>query len=149
MAPNFITGLTQLIVLFGAGVYLFPLIGLERIGLGNDLLAFILVCLTVLLCSTSLGVLLAGIARTKIQVSALSQVVLWILGFAAIWLDKIPLSSPFDVISQLIPHTWANEAFLDLIVRGQSLTEILPGLGILLGFTLTFFAIGIFRFDYR
>lgn len=149
MVPNFTTGVTQLVVLFGVGVYLFPLIGLESISLGRDLLAFFALCLVVVLCSTSLGVLIAGIARTKAQVSAVSQVVLWIFGFAAIYLDKFTLSSPFDIISQLIPHTWANGAFLDLMVRGQGLTEIMPGLYVLSAFTLAFFAIGLWRFDYR
>lgn len=149
MAPNFITGLTQLVVLFGVGIYLFPLIGLDRINLGDDLLAFVLVCLVLLLCSTSLGVLIAGIARTRAQISAFSQVVLWIFGFAAIWLDKFAQTSPFDIISKLIPHTWANGAFLDLMVRGQGLAEITINLLVLSGFTLVFFVVGLWRFDYR
>ncbi len=149
MAPNFITGLAQIVVLFGAGIYLFPVIGLDRMTLGNDLLAFALVCFVVLLCSTSLGVLIAGIARTKAQISAFSQVVLWIFGFAAIWLDKFAQTSPFDIISKLIPHAWANGAFLDLIVRGHGLTEVMPSVLVLSAFTLVFFAVGLWRFDYR
>jgi len=149
MAPNFIIGLIQIVVLFGAGVCLFPVIGLDSMALGNDPLALVLVCLIVLLCSTSLGVLIAGIARTEAQISALSQVVLWIFGFAAIWLDKIALTSPFDIVSKLIPHTWANGAFLDLFVRGQGLTDIVPSVLVLLGFAVAFFAVGLWRFDYR
>lgn len=149
MAPNFIAGLTQIIVLFGAGVYLFPVIGLDHMTLGNDFLAFALVCFAVLLCSSSLGVLIAGIARTNAQISAFSQVVLWIFGFAAIWLDKFARISPFDIISKLIPHTWANGAFLDLTIRGQGLVEIMPSLLVLCGFSLVFFAVGLWRFDYR
>jgi ABC-2 type transport system permease protein len=149
MAPNFITGLIQIVVLFGAGVYLFPLIGLDSMALGNDPLALALLCLIVLLCSTSLGVLIAGIARTEAQVSAVSQVVLWILGFAAIWLDEIPLPPPFDIVNQLIPQAWANGAFLDLFVRGQGLADIVPSILVLLGFTAAFFAVGLWRFDYR
>lgn len=149
IAPNFITGLIQIVVLFGAGAYLFPLIGLDRMNLGNDFLAFILVCFVVLLCSASLGVLIAGIARTKVQISAYSQVILWLFGFAAIWLDKFAQTSPFAIISKLIPHTWANGAFLDLFVRGQGLEEVMPSLLVLCGFSLVFFVVGFWRFDYR
>jgi ABC-2 type transport system permease protein len=149
IAPNFITGLIQLVVLFGAGIYLFPVIGLNRMTLGNDFLAFALVCFVVLLCSSSLGVLIAGVARTKAQISALSQTVLWIFGFAAIWLDKFAQTSPFDIISKLIPHMWANGAFLDLIVRHQGLAEVMPSLLVLCGFTLVFFTVGLWRFDYH
>jgi ABC-2 type transport system permease protein len=149
MAPNFITGLIQIVVLFGAGAYLFPLLGLDSMALGNDPLALVLVCLILLLCSASLGVLIAGIARTEAQTSALSQVLLWIFGFAAIWLDKLALISPFDIVSRLIPHTWANEAFLELFVRGHGLTDILPNILVLSGFAAAFFAVGLWRFDYR
>jgi ABC-2 type transport system permease protein len=149
MAPNLLAGLVQIVVLFGAGVYLLPVFGLDRLALGNDPLALVLVCLIVLLCSASLGVLIAGIARTEAQVGALSQVLLWIFGFAAIWLDKIPLPSPFDIVSKLIPHTWANGAFLDLFVRGHGLADIVPSLLALSGLTVLFFAVGLWRFDYR
>ncbi len=149
MAPTFITGLIQIVVLFGAGFYLFPLIGLERMTLGSDFLAFVLVCVIVLLCSASLGVLIAGLARTKAQISAFSQVVLWIFGFAGIWLDQITQVPPYDIIGKLIPHTWANGAFQDLMVRGQGLPEIMPGLLILGIFTVVFFIVGLWRFDYR
>jgi ABC-2 type transport system permease protein len=149
MAPNFITGLIQVVVLFGVGAYLFPMIGLDRMNLGTDFLAFVLVCFVVLLCSASLGILIAGVARTKTQVSAFSQVILWLFGFAAIWLDKFAQTSPFDIISKLIPHTWANGAYLDLFVRGQGLEEVMPSLLILCGFSLVFFLVGFWRFDYR
>ncbi|HEY48373.1 MAG TPA: ABC transporter permease [Anaerolineae bacterium] len=149
VVPNFITGLTQIIVLFGTGVFVLPLLGLDSMALGNDPLALVVVSLTILLCSTGLGVLISGIARTEAQISGVSQVVLWIFGFAAIWMDQIGSISPFDVISKLIPHTWANGAFLDLFVRGQGLADIVPSVLVLLGFTLAFFAIGLWRFDYR
>ncbi len=149
MVPNFITGLIQIVVLFGTGVYFFPMIGLDGMTLGNDFLAFVLICFVVLSCSASLGVLIAGVARTKAQISAFSQVILWIFGFAAIWMDKFAQISPFDVISKLIPHTWANGAFLDVFVRGQDMAEVMPSLLVLCGFTLGFFVVGFWRFDYR
>jgi ABC-2 type transport system permease protein len=141
--------LIQIVVLFGAGDYLLPLMGTEGMALGNDPLALVLLCTILLFCSTSLGVLIAGVAHTEAQISALSQVVLWILGFAAIYLDQITLTSPFDIISKLIPHMWANDTFMNLLVRGQNLADIVPSLTVLLGFTAAFFAIGLWRFDYR
>jgi ABC-2 type transport system permease protein len=149
MTPNFITGLAQIIILFSAGVYLFPLLGLDSLSLGNDLLALVLISLVVLLCSTSLGVLIAAIARTEGQISGLSSVVLWVFGFAGIWLIQIPPTPLFDKISQAIPHYWANTAYLDLFVRRLSLVDIIPNIGILLGFTAVFFVIGLWRFDFN
>ena len=148
MTPNFITGLVQIIVLFSAGVLIFPALGLDRMALGNDPLALVLICLVVLLCSTSLGVLIAAIARTEGQISGLSAVVLWAFGFAGVWLNQMPSTEIFEAISMVIPHYWANLAFLDLFVRGQGLADILPSILVLLGFTVVFFAIGLWRFDF-
>jgi ABC-2 type transport system permease protein len=149
MTPNFFIGLAQIIVLFSAGVLLFPLLGLESMSLGNDPLALVLLCLVVLLCSTSLGVLIAAVARTEGQVSGLSSVVLWAFGFAAILLVQMPSSQTFDTISKVIPHYWANVAFLDLFVRGQSLEHIVPSILALLSFSVVFFGVGLWRFDFN
>jgi ABC-2 type transport system permease protein len=148
MIPNFVTGLAQVVVLLCAGALLSPALGLGRLVLGNDPLALILVCLVILLCSTSLGVLIAATARTRDQISGLSQVALWTFGFAGIMLDRIPLPSPFDTVSRLIPHYWANMAFQDLFVRGQGLADITSSLLALLGFTVAFFAVGLWRFRF-
>jgi ABC-2 type transport system permease protein len=148
MTPNFITGLVQIIVFFSVGVLILPALGLDRMSLGNDPLALVLVCLVLLLCSTSLGVLIAAIARTEGQISGLGAVVLWGFGFAGIWLNQMPLTGIFEAISKVIPHYWANVAFLDLFVRGQGLPDILPSILILLVFTIAFFAIGLWRFDF-
>jgi ABC-2 type transport system permease protein len=149
MTPNFLTGLAQIIVLFGAGVLVLPALGLGNMTLGNDPLALVLVCLTLLLCSTSLGVLIAAIARTEGQIGGLSVVVLWVLGFAGILLTRMSLTSPLDTIAKAIPHYWANTAFLDLFVRGQGLAEIMPSLLALLGFSVAFLTVGLWRFKFN
>jgi ABC-2 type transport system permease protein len=149
MTPNFTTGLAQTLVLFGAGLFILPAFGLDSMTLGNDLLALVVVCLVVLLCSTSLGVFIASIARTEGQISGLSQVLLWAFGFAGIWIDQMPSMPLFDIISKAIPHWWANTAFLNLLIRGQGLAGVLPSIGALLGFTVAFFAIGLWRFNYN
>jgi ABC-2 type transport system permease protein len=149
MTPNFLTGLAQTVVLFGVGVLVLPALGLGSMTLGNDPLALFLVCLVVLLCSTSLGVLIAAIARTEGQISGLSQVVLWVLGFAGFLLVQMPSNPTLDTISQVIPHYWATTAFLDLFVRGQGLADIMPSLLALLGFTVVFLAVGLWRFRFN
>jgi hypothetical protein len=96
-----------------------------------------------------LGVLIAAVARTEGQISGVSQVVLWVLGFAAILLVRMPPTPPLDTIRQLIPHYWATLAFLDLFLRGQGLADVIPSLLPLLGFTVAFLTIGLWRFKYN
>ncbi len=148
ITPNLVTGLAQIIVLFGAGVLLLPLLGLERMPLGNDPLALVLVCLLILLCSASLGLLIAAIARTEGQIGGLSTVVLWVFGFAGVLLASMPATGLLDSIRRVIPHYWANAAFVELLVRGQGLADIMPSVLPLLGFTVAFFAVGLWRFKF-
>ena len=148
MIPNLVTGLAQILVLFGAGVLLLPLLGLDPMPLGNDPLALVLVCLIILLCSTSLGLLIAAIARTEGQIGGLSTVVLWALGFAGILLAGMPSGSLLDSVRRVIPHYWANAAFVDLLVRGHGLADIMPSVLPLLGFTVAFLAVGLWRFRF-
>ncbi len=148
MTPNFFTGLAQTVVLFGAAVFIFPVLGFDRISLGEDPLALVLVCLIVLLCSTSLGLLIAAIARSEGQISGVSQVVLWGLGFVGILFVQGPSVPPFDTISQAVPHYWANAALSDLLVRGHALADVTPNILPLLGFTVVFLVIGMWRFEF-
>jgi ABC-2 type transport system permease protein len=147
--PNLLTGSAQIVVLFGAGVLVLPILGLGKLYLGNDPLALILLCLTVLFCSASLGLLIAAIARTEAQIGGLSSAVLWVLGFAGFLLNQLPLTSPLNTIVKVIPHYWANIAFLDLFVRGQGLEDIMPSLLALLGFGVAFLAVGLWRFKFN
>jgi ABC-2 type transport system permease protein len=149
MTPNFLVGLAQIVVIFGAGLFLLPALGFDPMTLGNDPLALILLCLVVVLCSTSLGVLIAAIARTEGQITGLSQVLLWVFGFAGILLVGMPVGSTLDTVSQVIPHYWANAAFMDLFVRGQGLADIMPSILVLLGFTGVFLAVGLWRFKFN
>ena len=50
---------------------------------------------------------------------------------------------------KLLPTTWAMQGLLDLVLRGQGVSAILPAAGVLLGFAAVFFAIGILRFRYE
>jgi ABC-2 type transport system permease protein len=149
MTPNFLVGLAQIVVIFGAGLFLLPALGVDPMTLGHDPLALVLLCLVVVLCSTSLGVLIAAIARTEGQITGLSQVLLWVFGFAGILLVGMPVGSTLDTVSQLIPHYWANAAFVDLFVRGQGLVDIMPSILVLLGFTVAFLAVGLWRFRFN
>jgi ABC-2 type transport system permease protein len=50
---------------------------------------------------------------------------------------------------RILPTTWAMQGFLDIAVRGQGLSGVLLESGVLLGFALVFFVIGVWRFRYE
>jgi ABC-2 type transport system permease protein len=148
--PNLIIVLLQIVVIFGVGALLLPLLGLDRISLGDNLLALSLVSLLVALCSTSLGLLIAALARTEAQISAIAQVALWVMAalggaFIPTWIMGEFLGS----IGKVVPHYWAIQAYTGIMVRGQSLADIGIDLAVLAGFTVLFFAVGLWRFRFE
>jgi len=147
LVPNFITVLVQVVVIFGVCIFVFPLLGMERLTLGNDPLGLVLLMLVLALCTTSLGVLISAIARTEAQISGVSSVVLWVMGFGA-FVPSFLLPPLLATIQRAFPHTWAVEAFQDLIVRGQGLADIAPNILALLGFAVVLFGAGLLRFEF-
>jgi len=149
MIPNLITGLIQIVVIFGVSVFVLPMIGLDRLTLGGDPLALVLVSLLVALCSTSLGILIAAIARTEGQIGGLGTLALWTMGAVGGCLfPPFLLGGLLDTVGKVVPHYWAIQAYQDLIVRGRGLADVTTEMLALLAFTGVFFAIGLWRFEF-
>ena len=150
MLPGFVIVLIQIAIIFAASILLLPLIGLDRLYLGNDLLAVVVVSVLVALCSASLGLLIASVARTEAQISGISVVALWVMGaVSGAFVPTFFLGDFLGTIGKVTPHYWAVSAYTALFVRGQVLTDIGVELAILAGFTLVFFAIGLWRFKFE
>lgn len=149
MIPNFITGLVQIGVIFATSVLILPLIGLDRLTLGKDPLALIIVSLLIALCSTGLGIFITALARTEAQIGGISALALWMMGAVGGCLfPPFLLGGLLDTIGKLVPHHWAIQAYHDLIVRGRVLADVTTELLVLLGFSLAFFVIGLWRFEF-
>jgi ABC-2 type transport system permease protein len=149
MLPNFVIAITQMVVLVASSMVLLPLLGQEAPSLGNSVLGLILVTLLVALCSTSLGILLAAIARTESQIGGISTLFLWVAGLVGgAFIPAFVLGDFLNTIGKIVPHYWAIQAYTDLMVRGQGVTDILLELVILAGFSAVFFAIGLVRFSF-
>ena len=147
--PNFIVGLVQFVVIFAFGVWGMRLLGLTPLDLGRAPLAVVLVAVTVALCSTGLGILLAAIARTENQIGGLGAVLIWIMGLVGgSFIPLFVLERFLGPLPMITPLYWANRGFNDLLVRGLVLVDVLPELAVLLGFAALLFGIGIWRFEY-
>ncbi len=147
--PNYITSLVQIAVIFAVSVLVLPLLGMERMKLGNDPLALLLVSLLLPLCSSGLGICLAAIARTEAQIGGLSTLAVWMMGaLGGCLFPSFLLGGALDTVGKVVPHHWAIQAYQDLIVRGQGLSDVTTEMLALLGFTALFFAIGLWRFEF-
>ena len=149
MLPNLITGLIQTGVIFAFGIVGLRLLGLTPATLGNEPLATVLVVVLLALCSSAFGILIAALARTEGQIGGLSTLLLW--GMGLLGGSVIPLfilERMLGPVPMVVPHYWANRALVDLMLRGLGLADVTVEMAVLLGFTVLFFAIGLWRFEF-
>ncbi len=113
-------------------------------------LALAIVMVASCLAAAALGTMLGTFVKTAEQANGLSimiGMVMALLGGCWYPLELFP-----QVVQQavkVLPTTWAMSGMLDIALRGQGVTGILPEAGVLLGFALVFFVVGIWRFRYE
>ncbi|HEY4288579.1 MAG TPA: ABC transporter permease [Puia sp.] len=116
----------QASVLFGMGVWLFPLIGLPALSLPHDGLGLVLVTLLCGWCAVSYAILVGVVARTQEQANgfgAVSVVILSILG--GLMIPSFIMPGGFQTIMQFSPLHWALQSYYGLFLEGGKLKDIL------------------------
>jgi ABC-2 type transport system permease protein len=147
--PNFLTALIQISVIFAFGAFGLGVLGLTPVKLGDDPLALGFAVLLIALCSSSLGIVIAALARTENQIGGLSTLILWGLGTLGGSIIPFFILEPMlGPIPLLLPHYWANRALDNIMIRGMVTADVSLELVVLLGFTLLFFLVGLWRFDF-
>jgi len=134
----------QIAILILAGAFLFG------VSWGQSPAALVLIVLSFALTSTSLGMLLAALARTYAQADALRTILVMSLAFlgGAAWpLEIVP--EWMQTLGHALPTAWAMDGFHDIITRGLGVEAVLPEVGVLLGFAALFLVIGVWRFRYE
>ncbi|MFT3867707.1 MAG: ABC transporter permease [Nibricoccus sp.] len=121
-------GTVQLIFLFLAGKFLF---GMELFSHMPALLPLILAAAAA---CTSFGMLLAAISSTQEMAMGLANLVVLVMcAVGGAWFPVSMMPAFIQNFSKLTIVYWSVEGFAAVLWAGQSLVEILPILGILLG----------------
>jgi ABC-2 type transport system permease protein len=150
LLPNFILVLIQIAVLFFTGGVLIGLIGFKPLGFNVDWTTLIIVSLAAALCSTSLGIFIAALAKTEAQIGAFSSIALFLAGMlGGSFVPLFLFPEGLEQLARVVPLYWANQAYFGLFFRGQSLVELLPNVAVLLGFSALFFGVGLWRFKFN
>lgn len=143
MLPYYLVNLIQVALMFAVGVLVF------KISLGRHPMALVPLSLATAAAATGMGLLIASLGRTEEQVGSLSTILsiaLSALGGAMVPIYVMP--EFMQKLSVAIPHAWALNGFLDVMVRGQDITAVLPGVGALMGFALVFWLLAVWRFRF-
>jgi ABC-2 type transport system permease protein len=149
LLPNLILSLVQIAVILITGGFLIQLFGAAPLDLSSDPLGLLVASLAIALCSTSLGIFIAAIAKTENQVGGLSTAILFMAALlAGSFVPIFLFPEGIEKLARFVPHYWANQAYYGLIFRNQTLVGIWPNIAALLIFTLAFFLIGLWRFKF-
>jgi ABC-2 type transport system permease protein len=145
----------QMLVLFGICSTFFDM------PLGDSPLGLSALTLALALATTSLGMLIGTIARTSKQAGNIGTVLGFVLMAASgifsssfqISGSVAELNSPSEgfmfYVSQLTPHAHAFDGYLELMIKGAGLVDIVPNILVLLGFAVVFFLVAIWRFRFE
>jgi ABC-2 type transport system permease protein len=133
----------QVLLVFGVGSAFFD------IPLGNSPLGLLLLTLALALAATSLGMLVAALARTRSQVDAVGMVIGIVLGAVGGSIVPIPEKGFLHLLSQFTPHAHAIEGYLNLMSQGAGVVDVIPQIGLLAGVGVMFFLIAMWRFRFE
>ncbi len=121
-----------------------------KVDWGDSPLALALIVFSSTLAAASLGTMLGTFVKTSGQASGLSLM----LGMAMALMGGCwyPLELFPEFIrnaAKILPTTWAMQGFLNIALRGKDLSGVWQEILVLLGFTLVFFVVGVWRFKYE
>lgn len=139
---------------FGLGVLQFSILVaagrlISGVSWGNPLGVAVLT-VVFLLCSISLGLVIAGIVRTFQQQQAVSSLVVTATSMLGGLFWSLDIASPLmRTIAKATPQYWAMTGYEQLLYRGLDWSVLRQPIIVLLGFTLVFFIFGVSRIRFE
>jgi ABC-2 type transport system permease protein len=116
----------------------------------DEPLAILLMITVLATWAASLGLLISAISKKEEQVIVLSLVAMFIFAsLGGAWFPLEVAGEAFATIGHLMPTAWAMAGFQNIVVRGLDFSSVLLPAGILLGYTLVFFVLAVWRFQYE
>jgi ABC-2 type transport system permease protein len=136
--------LIQMFLLVGFGIFAM------KLNWGREPLALFVILFASALAAAAFGTTMGTFIKTEGQASGLSimfGMLFAMLGGCMYPLELFPPAIQNAV--KILPTTWAMQGMLDLGLRGGGLMDVLPEAGVLLGFAVIFFSVGVWRFRYE
>jgi len=136
--------LVQMLLLVGFGILVM------KLNWGREPFALFVILLASALAAAAFGTTMGTFIKTEGQASGLSimfGMVFALMGGCWYPLELFPTTVQHAV--KILPTTWAMQGMLDLVLRGKGLVDILPEAGVLFGFAVIFFTVGVIRFRYE
>lgn len=148
--PYFIINQIQMVSILLVSVYVLPMLGGDRLDVGNAPLALVVLGASASLAAIGFGIAVALFSRTAEQAASFSSAVTMIM--AALGGILVPLAVMPPVMQHVAiisPLAWGLNGFLDVFVRGGGLLDVIPEALGLLAFSAFCHALAILRYQSR
>jgi ABC-2 type transport system permease protein len=100
--------------------------------------------------SVAFGTMLGTFVKTEAQAGGLSLALgMSMAMLGGCWYPRELFPDIVQKVTLVLPTTWAMIGMNDILLRGQDLAGVLLPVGVLCGFAVAFFAIGVLRFRYE
>jgi len=150
IVPYVLINQIQLVLILAVGVWVLPLLGGDRLTLGDAPAGIVVLGLSTSLAAIGFSLLIATLAETTEQATTLSAtIVLTLAAIGGIMVPKFVMPGWMQDLADLTPFSWGLEGFLDLFIRGGGLRDVLPETGQLLLFATACFIIALLRFNWQ
>jgi ABC-2 type transport system permease protein len=148
--PFFVINQIQMASILAVSVYLLPLLGGDRLDLGNAPLALLLLGAAASLAAIGFGIAVSMYARTAEQAASFSSATVMIMAaLGGILVPKAVMPPLMQKLAMLSPLSWGLDGFLDVFVRGGGIHEMLPEMLGLLAFSALCHGVAILRYQGR
>lgn len=144
LAPTMIIAVAQMFALFALGVVLFDLT------IAGSLVGLSMIVIGLSLAMLSFGMAITSLSRTSLQLNTyvnLAGIVFAGVGGALVPITVLP--GWVQSAARFTPTYWAMDAFLDVILEGAGVAEVVIPTLILLAFTSAFTAVTATRFRFE
>ena len=144
LLAQFLMGVGQIALMFLAGALIF------RVQLGNSLLGLLLITLATCWATTSLGILLVALIRSRKQIHPITTLI--ILGSSAIggsWFPLFMMPKAVQQVGRVTLVAWAMEGYNRLMILGGSLADVWVDIGVLILYGAVCFAVGLKLFRFK
>ena len=142
LGARFVLGVVQMLILFAWGHWMFG------VSLGSSNLAFLLLTMAIVFATVSVGLVVAGLARTREQTQPLSLAFVMVLSaLGGLWWPKSIEPQWMRDISPVAFTAWAMRGMNDLVLRDRGLESMLVPVSalVLYGFVALLIGLKLFR----
>jgi ABC-2 type transport system permease protein len=121
-----------------------------KLGYFDQLPATVVIVACLALWSASLGLLVSALSKTQEHVILYGMIAMFLFSaLGGAWFPLEITGETFAAVGRWMPSAWAMEGFQNLILRGMGFDSIITPALILIGYTIAFLAIAVWRFKFE